>query len=70
MSEEEVYERIRNSQVNRTQSTSIFLSSETEGVPYSLGLLVSRIPYLSENVIYLTIKYVHIPYVKPVTKFE
>ena len=67
--EEEIYDKIRSWEVFRTEGTSVFLSSETEGLPNSVGLLIDSVPYLSEHVIILTIKHKQVPYVKPEKNF-
>jgi K+ transporter len=43
---------------------AIFLSSYSQGVPFSLSQLTSHIPYMPEIVIFTTIRYLHTPYVK------
>ncbi len=53
-----------NDLINCDLGTAVFLSSLSDGVPVSVNVLASHIPYLPETVIFLTIRYQHVPYVK------
>ncbi len=53
-------------QILRYPGISVFMSSAPEVVPISLSQLLEHEPFLPEVVIFLTVKFLHIPYVKQV----